>query len=239
MIIKQCHRCREAKPVSEFYQVKTGDGYSSKCKKCSCMYQLDWTIKNEEHVKAYRKEYARTHKRKQKSRKKPEVPVPNGFVPIENYPNYFISKDSDRVWSKKKGRFLALIKINHGYYAARVHNEEGSKMFLIHRLLASAFIPNPENKPCVNHKNGKKLENFLENLEWCSYQENIQHAISMGLIPPKEKGKPRKARLTKDQVLEIKNNPDRLTQAQLAEKLGVLKQVVYGVCQGRTYKNIQ
>lgn len=52
---------------------------------------------------------------------------------------------------------------------------------LIHRLIALEYIPNPLSKPCVNHKNGDKKDNRLENLEWCTHSENTQHSWYTGL----------------------------------------------------------
>lgn len=65
-----------------------------------------------------------------------------------------------------------------GYYSV-VLCKEKQKTKTIHRLVAETFIPNPNNYPCVNHKNGIKTDNRIENLEWCTYRENTKHAIDV------------------------------------------------------------
>lgn len=69
-----------------------------------------------------------------------------------------------------------------GYYFVNLTNEFGiHKMHVIHRLVGKAFIPNPQNKGDINHKDGNKLNNIVSNLEWNTRQENIQHAFRTGL----------------------------------------------------------
>lgn len=66
------------------------------------------------------------------------------------------------------------------YYSLKINNKV--KNFTIHRLLAKYFIPNPNNYPCVNHIDGNKQNNSLDNLEWCTYKHNSQEAVKLGLI---------------------------------------------------------
>src|SRR6187401_2825832 len=68
-----------------------------------------------------------------------------------------------------------------GYKTVRIHLNGKSTHKSIHRLLMSAFVPNPENKPFVNHIDGDKLNCSLDNLEWCTPSENTQHAYDTGL----------------------------------------------------------
>ena len=68
-----------------------------------------------------------------------------------------------------------------GYMQLRVRMDGRLKTVVIHRLVAKAFVPNPENKPEVNHKDGNKKNNNADNLEWVSRSENIRHAVKSGL----------------------------------------------------------
>lgn len=76
------------------------------------------------------------------------------------------------------------------------------KDMLVHRVVASAYIPNPENKPCVNHKNGIKSDNRVENLEWCTYSENTHHAVKTNLLKIRLEENPN-AKLTNIQVKAV------------------------------------
>lgn len=73
---------------------------------------------------------------------------------------------------------------NKTYYRVALCRNGKKENVSVHRLVARTFIPNPENKPCVNHIDGNKHNNHVENLEWVTYSENTIHAYQTGLIPP-------------------------------------------------------
>ncbi len=82
----------------------------------------------------------------------------------------------------RKGQIIKPNITVQGYHHYLFWNKNKSKAYKSHRLVAKAFIPNPENKPDVNHKDGDKSNNKVSNLEWCTEKENIRHAIENGLL---------------------------------------------------------
>jgi len=102
---------------------------------------------------------------------------------IESMPNYEIHDDG-KIFSVKRNKFLKTSLNNKGYFKLDICINGVKKKKLIHRLLAEAFIPNPFNKPMVNHVNGIKTDNRLENLEWCTNSENLIHAYKFKLKTP-------------------------------------------------------
>jgi len=104
---------------------------------------------------------------------------------IDGYPGYMISRYGE-VWGKKLQRILAPPLDKDGYERIGLWNKQKVKKFLVHRLVAKAFIPNPENKPVVNHIDGNKRNNISMNLEWNTVLENERHSReSLGKIIPK------------------------------------------------------
>jgi len=94
--------------------------------------------------------------------------------------NYAVT-ECGKVYSHLSGRFLKLAEHNHGYRATTLYGCDTPTQHLVHRLVATAYIPNPDNLPTVNHKDGDKTNNHVTNLEWMSYKDNNQHAIDTGL----------------------------------------------------------
>jgi hypothetical protein len=142
----------------------------------------------------------------------------------------------------KNGKWLKLHTGTSGYIQVNAYNKTIKKTFLVHRLVASAFIPNPLNLQEVNHKDGNKLNNSVLNLEWVDRSTNIKHGISTGLIPksmPKRLGE-KHWRSKPILMVDSKRNVIEFESAGDAErKTGFSRKTIYDAVSGRlkTYKN--
>ncbi|MFC5403917.1 NUMOD4 domain-containing protein [Cohnella soli] len=100
-----------------------------------------------------------------------------GIYEVSNYGN--IKSLANRLTRKEK---TVQTHINqNGYLRVDLYKQGHRKKFSVHRLVAQAFIPNPANKPLVNHRDGVKSKNHVSNLEWCTHSENTSHAFANGL----------------------------------------------------------
>lgn len=132
---------------------------------------------------------------------------------------YEVSSNGD-VRNKIKGNLLVGDANNSGYYRVYLENKNhtpSKQRFFRHRLVAESFIPNPENKPQVNHKNGDKSNNSVDNLEWVTQKENEIH--SRKCINVKEY-KPFEV-IYDDNKREVFN-----TKSELSDKLGLSSQTI-------------
>lgn len=146
-------------------------------------------------------------------------------VDIKGWEKYQITDDG-RVWSKKSNKWLKSFIGTNGYYMVCLCDNGKGKFFLMHRLLADAFIPNPENKPCIDHINGNRLDNSLANLRWCTYSENNTNPIYISRkTGVKRSSETRKkmslARLGKASPMKGKHHTDEAKMKNRLAHLGI------------------
>jgi len=156
---------------------------------------------------------------------------------IQGFEGYQISSLGS-VKSFKRNRILILkqVKDNYGYFIVTL--QKGSMRYgkKVHRLIAEAFIPNPENKKEVNHENGIKDDNRICNLSWNTFKENQDHATLNGLRPRGIKNK--NCKICEDIALLIKheliNNPN-MFRKDIAIKFNTTKNIVDDIARKKTW----
>lgn len=100
---------------------------------------------------------------------------------IAGYEGLYTIDTEGRIYSIRRKKYLSLKPdSSFGYVHAGLSKFGKTKLYSVHRLVAKAFIPNPNNLPVVHHKDDNKSNNRVENLEWCTQKENVHHAIAAG-----------------------------------------------------------
>jgi hypothetical protein len=147
---------------------------------------------------------------------------------IPGFDGIYTIYEDGRIWSKarngRRGRFLNPGVGTPAYYCVTLSIKNKAKGFRILRLLAQAFIPNPDNLPEVNHMDGNKLNNNLSNLEWCTSLHNLRHEYLTGL----SKLKPRYGKDNPNTVL----NPEQVMEIRAIAKLKIASKRAIGRAYG-------
>ena len=131
------------------------------------------------------------------------------WINLQNYEEYYEISNIGNI-RRKEGTFnrkiknLGLRKHSGGYLYFQITINNISKNLTYHRVMAQHFIPNPENKPFVNHKDGNKLNNSLDNLEWVTASENMRHAYDTGLEVGKKGEEHHNSKYKEEEIKNIK-----------------------------------
>lgn len=163
---------------------------------------------------------------------------------IAGYEGLYQVSNFGRVKSFHKGKISIMTPYvtPNGYLMVTLHNGKNRKRMTIHRLVAKAFLSNPENFPAVDHKFGNKFDNCAENLEWVSYAENTDRAIDMGLIKSKGEENPCAVISNEDAAYCRKvyiRRDKKFGAAALVRKFGISKASMWRIVTGKSYKNIK
>ena len=157
--------------------------------------------------------------------------------PVVNYEElYHVSNFARIKRFYKNGKKIIIKPVLHstGRLFVKLWKDGKSKSYKLHRLVALAFLANPNNLPEINHIDTHPLNCHVSNLEWSTSSDNHKHAVASGLIKTGENRY--NAKLTNAQVLYIRNNPEGLTTVELAEKFNVDQTTISNIQLGKSYK---
>lgn len=164
------------------------------------------------------------------------------FEDLKGYEDSYQISDCGRIFTKRRlvgnkicyGRELIPQLTDDGYLKVSLNKNGESKKYYVHRLVATQYIDNPNNLPQVNHIDCNKLNNNFNNLEWCTKQENQNHAVENGLM---QRGQDRpSAKLTEKQIIEIYKLKGVLRAQDIADKYGVAKNTINCILRGSKWK---
>ncbi len=130
-------------------------------------------------------------------------------------------------------------KSRKGYNTITLKINGHKKTYKIYRLVAEAFIPNPEKKPQVNHTDGDKDNDDVLNLEWCTNKENARHAQDNGLLKQKKGSEHPNSKLTDKEVSSIREKyiPRKYTAKMLSQEFNMSLSTIKAILQKRLWKH--
>ena len=156
---------------------------------------------------------------------------------INGYEDYLVTIFGD-VYSLKSNKWLKQFNNGYGYSFTNLCKNGKEKTKYVHRLVAKTFIPNQDNKPQVNHKDGNKQNNCIDNLEWVTHSENMKHAFKIGL-ESNQGIKNGNSKLTENDVLTIHG----LCLSEMKQKeIGILfnasRLCIQNIISGKNWKHL-
>jgi len=159
------------------------------------------------------------------------------WIDLKNFEGLYQISNLGEVRSirNSKNNILKYGVSGKGYFQVNLCRGGYCKNHLLHRLLAIHFIPNPQNKPTVNHNNGIKTDNRIENLEWATFKEQMQHAFRTGLKKPVMGMIPKSRKLTQEKVNEIRSATN-ITQTNLSKKYGISVGQIQRILKNQNWK---
>ena len=152
---------------------------------------------------------------------------------------YKVSRVGDITSYKRKQPIVMKTFISPtGYLHLELKKDNVKKNYRVHRLVTQTYIDNPENKPQVNHIDGNKLNNSIENLEWCTSSENNKHAYKSGLKCQNGEKNHQSKLLSRDirNIRDMRNNGH--THQYIANKFNIARQTVGDICNRRRWGHI-
>ena len=153
---------------------------------------------------------------------------------VPNFEDFYKVSSIGRVYSKISKKILSQHKDKKGYYQLKIKGKRKT----VHRLVALAFIPNLDNKPQVNHKNGIKSDNRVCNLEWVTNSENKKHAYKLGLISAKG-SKNCKSKLSEKDIPVIRAMIfNGFPTKQISDKFKVSYTSIYNIRDKKTWSHV-
>ena len=155
---------------------------------------------------------------------------------IKSMAKEWITNKSKR---KKPETIMRMATDSNGYFQCWLSNGNGKpKNMLVHRLVATAFLENDCNKRCVNHKNGNKKDNRVENLEWATSSENIIHAFKNNLIMPPRGSRHGMSIIDEEDVLKIRELSEKYSKIELAKMFGIGRRSINNIVNRKSWKHI-